>query len=369
MSVPPIRFALAALPSGRDLASRFSEALDQVQVKLVHLVANAPLLLVAILIVLASLWLGRVTSRRMRSLRRLSRDNPYMDGLLRTGVRVLIGLGGILVALQLLDATSLVGAVLGSAGVIGLVLGFAFKDIAENYIAGVLLSLRQPFAPGDTVRIDSHEGKVVALTSRATILMTVEGNHLQLPNSLVFKSVLLNYTRNPKRRFDFEVAVDNHSSWHVAMEQGLAAIASVEGVLADPAPSTVVRSIGNDGGNLLFTGWIDQRRNDVARTRSEAMRKVRSRLHAAGIESPGPVQRVLLVRGGQAGAEYANGGPARDTSVDRALDVQLDHARSLESNAGDMLDDSPLDDSPLNDSAPDDSRPGGGAGASGAQSS
>ena len=68
--------------------------------------------------------------------------------------------------------------------------------------------------------------------------------------------------------------------------------------------------------------------------------------------------------GGQAGAEYANGGPARDTSVDRALDVQLDHARSLESNAGDMLDDSPLD-----DSAPDDSRPGGGAGASGTQSS
>ena len=338
----PASTVAAALRSGRDIASRFGEALDLMQAKLVQLIAHAPLLLVAIVIVLVSLWLGRVVSQRMRGLRRLSRDNPYMDGLLRTAVRAAIGLAGVLVALQLLNATSLVGAVMGSAGVLGLALGFAFKDIAENYIAGVLLSLRQPFAPGDTVRIDSHEGKVVALTSRATILMTAEGNHLQLPNSLVFKSVLLNFSSNPKRRFDFEVAVDNHASWHVAMEQGLAAIAAVDGVLAEPAPSVLVREIGNDGGTLLFTGWIDQRRNDLARTRSEAMRKVRARLHAAGIAPPEPVQRVLLVRGGDGpDAIHANGGPARDTSVDRALDQQLDQARSLEEDGADLLDAAP----------------------------
>lgn len=327
------------LPHGRDLAARFAEALDQMQAKLVQLIANAPLLLVAILIVLAALWLGRVASQRMHGLRRISRDNPYMDGMLRTAVRALIGLGGLLVALDLLNATSLVGAVLGSAGLIGLVLGFGFKDIAENYIAGVLLSLRQPFAPGDTVRIDSHDGKVVALTSRATILMTAEGSHLQLPNNLVFKSVLLNFTRNPKRRFDFEVTVDNRASWHVAMEQGLAAIASVDGVLADPSPSALVRAMGNDGGTLLFTGWIDQRHNDLARTRSEAMRQVRSRLRENGIAAPEPVQRVQLVRAdGGFGAIDANGGPARDTSVDRALDQQLHHARSRESDGADLLD-------------------------------
>ena len=337
-AVAPAPAAEDALPSGSELAARFAEAIDQVQAKLVQLVANAPLLLLAILIVLFALWLGRVVSQRMRGLRRLSRDNPYMDGLIRTGVRVLIGLAGVLIALDLLNATSLVGAVLGSAGVIGLVLGFGFKDIAENYIAGILLSLRKPFSPGDTVRIDSHEGKVVALTSRATILMTADGNHLQLPNSLVFKSVLLNFTRNPKRRFDFEVAVDNGSSWHVAMEQGVAAIAAIEGVLEDPAPSTLVRSMGNDGGTLLFTGWIDQRRNDLARTRSEAMRKVRSRLHEAGILPPEPVQRVMLMRD-KVGADpqHANGGPARDTSVDRELDQQLDHARSLERDGADLL--------------------------------
>ena len=329
--------AAADLPGARDLASQFADAFEQVQAKLVQLAAHAPLLLVATVIVLASLWLGRVVSQRMRGLGRLNHDNPYMDGLLRTGVRAVIGLAGLLVALDLLNATSLVGAVLGSAGVIGLVLGFGFKDIAENYIAGVLLSLRQPFSPGDTVRVESHEGKVVALTSRATILMTADGNHLQLPNSLVFKSVLLNYTRNPKRRFEFEVAVDARSSWHVAMEQGLAAIASVDGVLRDPAPSTLVRAIGSDGGTLLFTGWIDQRRNDLARTRSEAMRQVRSRLHEAGIAPPEPLQRVLVLRADDAPAPFVNGGPPRDTSVDHELDQQLDQARHMEGDGADLL--------------------------------
>ena len=132
--------------TSQDLANRFAVALEQVQAKLVKLVASAPLLLVAIAIVIVSLWAGRVISQRFRVLSRVSRSNPYMDGLLRRSVHFLIVLAGVLLALDLLGATSLVGAVLGSAGVVGLVMGFAFKDIAENYIAGVLLSLRQPFS-------------------------------------------------------------------------------------------------------------------------------------------------------------------------------------------------------------------------------
>src|SRR5690606_6551142 len=97
----------------------------------------------------------------------------------------------VVLALDLVGWTAAAGAVLGSAGVVGLVLGFAFKDIAENYIAGVLLSLRRPFAPGDHVRIDAHEGKIVALTSRATMMMTLDGNELRLPNALVFKAVIM----------------------------------------------------------------------------------------------------------------------------------------------------------------------------------
>jgi len=325
----------SALPHAT-LSERFTAALDQMQEKLVHLIANAPLLLLALLIVLVSVWLGGVISRRMRIVRRISQSNPYMEGLLRNTVQILIGLAGVLVALDLLGATSLVGAVLGSAGVIGLVLGFAFKDIAENYVAGVLLSIRQPFAPGDSVSIDVHEGKVIALNSRTTVLMTAEGNQLQLPNALVFKSVILNHSHYPQRRFDFDVMAGHGASLHTALDAGIAAIAAIDAVLADPAPDGSVLRLDNDGAVLRFTGWIDQTRNDLSRTRSEAMRRVRRALRLAGIVPPEARTRVNLVRNDELESLPGENGRERDTSVDHTLDAQVDRAQRA-ANEGNLL--------------------------------
>ncbi len=325
-----------------DLGVRFSAALEEVKGKLVRLVANLPLLLVAILIVMLAAWLGGRLSRRLRFLKRLGGSNPYMDGLIRNVVQWLVTIGGILLALDLLGVTSLVGAVLGSAGVVGLVLGFAFKDIAENYIAGILLSLRRPFSPGDLVRIDSHEGRVVALNSRATQLMTLDGNHLLLPNSLVFKSVMLNFSRNPKRRFEFSTNIATGRSWGDAMDLGIEALRSMDGVLEDPAPAALIDTLANDNATLRFTGWINQHENDLAKTRSEAMRLVRHRLRAAGLTPPDGVQRIVLCRDEAEEVHSSDSGKRRDTSVDRTLDAQIRHAGDAEEGA-DLLKPAPPD--------------------------
>ena len=336
----PFLTAVLGQPAAIDFSARFAQALGLVEARLIRLAASAPLLLLAILIVVLSVWVGRLVSRRVRVVNRISRSNPYMEGLLRNVVKFLIVLAGVLVALNLLNATALVSAVLGSAGVVGLVLGFAFKDIAENYVAGVLLSLRKPFSPGDHVRIDAHEGKVVALSSRSTLLMTLDGNHLQLPNGLVFRSVLLNFSRNPKRRFEFDTNVDARASWHRAMDAGVAAMADVDGVLAQPAPSALIRSLANDSATLVFSGWVDQTRNDIGRTRSEAMRRVRMVLREAGIVPPEAISKVVLQRGAEDDAVQHEAGMPRDTSVDRALDAQVGQARRLE-QGGDLLEPSP----------------------------
>lgn len=321
-----------------DLDVRFRSAFNEVKAKLVRLIASLPLLIVAFAIVGLAIWLGRLVAARLRILKRLSGANPYMDGLLRGIVQGLITLGGVLLALDLLGATSLVGAVLGSAGVVGLVLGFAFKDIAENYIAGVLLSIRRPFNPGDLVRIDSHEGRVVALTSRVTQLMTLEGNHLQLPNALVFKSVMLNYSRNPRRRFDFSTNVAVGQSWHDAMEIGIRAIREIDGVLDNPAPSALIRELADGHATLQFFGWIDQTRNDLAKTRSEAMRNVRRTLREAGIVPPDGVQKISVLRHpARETIEAADSATSRDTSVDRTLDRQLVDAQGAD-DAVNLLD-------------------------------
>ena len=308
------------------LSDRFDAAVRQVTGKLVRLLAATPLLAVALAIVGLAWWVGRWLGRRAR-VNRLGEDNPYLDGLVRRLVQWIVLLIGVLIALDLLGATALVGAVLGSAGVLGLVLGFAFKDIAENYVAGVLLSLRRPFAPGEHLRIEGFEGKVAALTSRATIMVTMEGNHLSLPNALVFKSVVLNFTRNPNRRFDFVIPIDTGESVGDAGELGLARVAAVPGVLADPGPSWQVRGYEGVGIDLQFFGWVDQRSTDLGRARSEAIRQVKSALAEAGIEGPRSVQFVhQLPDTGTAPrvpSSVENDPADCDTSVNRDIDAQL----------------------------------------------
>ena len=314
------------------LGDRFDAAWKAVTDKLLRLLAAAPLLLVAIAIVLLAAWLGRVVSNRMQWLRRLRSPNPYMDGLVRGVVSSLILLAGILLALDLLGATSLVGAVLGSAGVVGLVLGFAFKDIAENYIAGILLSLRRPFAPGDHVQIENREGKVVALTSRSTLLMTLDGNQLSLPNAMVFKAVILNYSHNPKRRFDFSITIDAGESIRHAQGLAIAEIGQVEGVLDDPKPSWLLHEYTPGGIVLRFFGWIDQHASDLGKVRSEAIRMVKSAFARAGIEGPRSTSHVVLHREpAAADSDKAEPGPDRagaDTSVNRDIDQQLAAAQN-----------------------------------------
>ena len=317
------------------LTDRFAVAMQAVTEKLVRLVAATPLLIIAFGIVLLAAWVGSMLSRRMRWMARVHSNNPYMEGLLRRIVQWAITLVGILIALDLLGASSLVGAVLGSAGVIGLVLGFAFKDIAENYLAGILLSLRRPFSPGDHVVVDRvHEGRVVALTSRTTLLMTMDGNQVALPNALVFRSVVLNYTENPKRRFDFIVPLDPNASVGDAQRLGIEALRGIEGVLADPKPSTVISEYLHDQMKVQFMGWVDQHQNSVQRVRSEAMRKVKAALDKGGVRRAGttPPPTAMVAPAQQEHPMHI------DTSADKEIDKQLAEAQR-KSEDQNLLDD------------------------------
>lgn len=305
------------------LEPRMRAALDQVRGKLLRLLAAVPLLVVAVAIVWIAVLLGRVLAHRPMGWLRRHRDNPYLEGLVRRLVQALVVILGLVLALNLLGATTLVGAVLGSAGVVGLVVGFAFKDIAENYMAGILLSLRRPFAPDDHLVVDAYEGKVIALTSRATLLMTMDGNQLSLPNALVFKSVVLNYSANPRRRFDFVLPIDPAQSIRAAREMGLAALSRVDGVLAEPAPSCVVDGYATKGLDLRFFGWIDQRRNDLGKTRSEALRAVKTVFGSADVHGPETVRYQREDESGPIPMPPLPEEPCGDTSVNTDIDDQL----------------------------------------------
>ena len=319
-----------SLCSVRHFGDCFDSMLDNANDALVRLLERIPLLILAVLVLLIANWTSRFVGNRLH-LVKLRSQNPYMSGLLRMIVRTVIILIGVLIALDLIGLTSVVGAVLGSAGVVGLVLGFAFRDIAENYIAGILLSVRRPFEPGEHVVIDNREGKVISVNSRATVLMTLDGNHLQLPNSLVFKSVVLNYSKNPKRRFDFSMLIDGSQSIREAQTMAMSAIAKVEGVLDEPAPAWTVVEFGTAGIQLRFYGWVNQHESDLGKVRSEAVRQVKATFANAGIEAPRTTYHVVTSRERdvpepETTNETLHNGV--DTSVNREIDVQVAEARA-----------------------------------------
>ena len=171
------------------------------------LVQASPLIGVALVIAILIGLLGHLLASVDRFWRWIS-PNAFLAELLGTMIRFAFIILGIVAGLEVLGATALLGAVLGGAGVIGIAIGFAVRDTVDSYVSSLMLSLRQPFRANDHVVIEGKEGRVVRLTSRATILMSLEGNHLRIPYSAVFKAVILNYTRNSQRRFDFDLGVD-----------------------------------------------------------------------------------------------------------------------------------------------------------------
>lgn len=280
-----------------DIAERLAPAIDRVSDRLNDAVVAAPVLGIALLVFAGVSLLGWLLTTRLFFWDRIA-PNQFIADIYRVFARIVFVMIGVVLALDVLNATALLGAVLGAAGVAGLAVGFAVRDTVENFIASVLLSLRQPFRPNDFVEIDGVMGNVARLTSRATILISPEGNHVRIPNATVFKGRIVNYSRNPRRRFDFDLGVDAESDLGGALSTAVAAIEALDFVLPDPPVSAFVKDVGDSNVLLTFTGWIDQRQTDFLKARGEAVRIAKTALETAGFGLPEPIYR-LRIDGGQ----------------------------------------------------------------------
>ena len=326
-----VRYVSSRIQTSTSLDERLRPTWARLRDFFVDGLARLPLFLVAFLIVGVAWALGRWVSK-WRLPEWITSRNPLLQNLVSRVAQATVVIAGLALALDLVDAVAIAGALAGTAGLAGLAVGFAFKDIVENYLAGILLSLRHPFATNDHVILDGHEGKVVRLTWRDTILMTLEGNHLRVPNGRVFGSVILNFTRNPRRRFSFDFGVGPADDVLEAQRVGIDTLAGMRSVLHEPAPQALVRELGDSSVQVRFLGWVDQRQADLSRVRSEAIRLVKMALEEAGVSLPSPEYRVVL--DGEA-TPPGSATPARDrpveqdTSVDDALDQQIDEDRAV----------------------------------------
>lgn len=304
-----------------------------------RLLTAIPLLALSVLVILLAWWLGGWIGRR-RLFDTRDHPNPFLRELVATTVHWGVLLAGVLIALEIMNATALVGAVVGTAGLMGVALGFAFKGILENYLAGILMSLRQPFAPNDYVQINDHEGVVVSLNARSTTLMTLDGNHVRLPNAMVFASVIVNYTRNPRRRFEVAVGVGVDEDLIQAQRIGVAEMQRMASVLDDPPARAWILSLGDSNVVVGFYGWVDQRAHDFVQVRSEAIRRIKAALDAAGLDMPEPIYRVQLHQAPTVPATPSPPPPTDDEALDTrsTADIRQQIAADHGNQRGNLLD-------------------------------
>jgi small-conductance mechanosensitive channel len=306
-----------------DVVRRLNPAMDRFVDRFNQIVAFLPLAAVALAAFLLVLFLGVLIARMRQPWNRIA-PNAFIADILRVIIRLAFLIAGLVVALDILGATALLSTILGAAGIVGLAIGFAVKDTVENFIASIMLSIRQPFRPNDTVEIDGDTGNVIRLTSRATILLSFDGNHIRIPNSTVFKSRIVNFTRNDERRFLFDFGIAADADLAKARTIAEATLRNLPFVLEKPAVAVWIEDVGDSSVTIRMTAWIAQHETSFVTARGEAIRLVKLALEAEGIALPEPTYRLINQSPDSDQTTPARASTAKVQNVAATLEGQLE---------------------------------------------
>jgi small-conductance mechanosensitive channel len=187
--------------------------------------------------------------------------------------------------------TSLVSAL----GVGGIAIGFAFKDIFQNFLAGILLLLTEPFRIGDQIKYQDFEGTVEDIQTRATAIKTYDGRRVIIPNAELFTNAVTVNTAYGKRRLQYDVGIGYGDDIARARELILEAMREVKGVLNDPTPEALVMDLAESSVNIRARWWVDPpRQADVLDAQDKVLEAIKNKLSANGIDLPFPTRQILL---------------------------------------------------------------------------
>lgn len=213
------------------------------------------------------------------------------------GIGIFVFLIGIYIVLRLSGLTQLALTIIGGTGLAGLAFGIAFRDITENFLASVFLSIQRPFETGDLIEVEGITGYVQQLNVRTTIVMTLAGNLVQIPNATLYKSNLQNFTANDNRREDFVVGIGYDDAIHQAQRTAQQVLIDHPAVLDDPEPSVLVDSLGTATVNLRIYFWINGREHSWLKVRSSVIRLVKLAFQQQAISMPDEAREVVFPRG------------------------------------------------------------------------
>lgn len=275
----------------------FDPAFEQITAMVRSIVQALPLIVLA-LIVLPLAWIfASLIARLARHLMRNSTPSPFLRDILARAISLPVFFLGLYIVLKAAGLTRLAVSLVGGAGVLGIVIGFAFRDIAENFLASLLLSIRRPFRAGDYVNVAEYTGYVQSMNTRSTLLLSPEGNHVQVPNSTIFKNVITNFSTAPTRREGLTVGIGYDAQVAEAQEIIIGVLSNHAAVIADPSPLVLVDELGSSTVNLKIYYWFDGENFSQVKVKSAILRLIKKALVEANISMPDDAREIIFPDG------------------------------------------------------------------------
>lgn len=256
-----------------------------------------PLFAFGLLILALSFGAAVLASRATQAILRRRIEAKLLRNVIASGTGTLAFLLGVYIVLRVAGLTQLALTVVGGTGLLGLILGIAFRDITENFLASVFLSMQQPFATGDLVEVNGVTGFVQQLNVRTTVLMNLDGNIVQIPNATVFKSNIRNYTTNSNRREVFSIGIGYDDSINDAQEVARNVLTEHPAVLTDPEPAVLVSNLGKATVNLEIYFWLNGHEHSANKVRSSVIRLIKVAFQENGISMPDEAREVVFPQG------------------------------------------------------------------------
>jgi small conductance mechanosensitive channel len=253
-----------------------------------------PRFVLAVLLAWGFTFIGRLARRLVERGAAQRREHRTLQLALGRLVQAAVVVIGLLIAATAAFPTFTVANLVGTLGVGGVAVGFAFKDIFQNFLAGILLLLTKPFNVGDQIIFKDFEGTVEDIQTRATYLKTYDGRRVVIPNSDLYMNAVTVNTAFPIRRVEHDVSIAIEDDVEQAKRSMLRVMRGVDGVLRDPAADVLVVGIGDSMVSLRARWWAQSRVPDVLIAQDRVLAGIKSLLQADGIRVNGPADRSTV---------------------------------------------------------------------------
>ena len=259
------------------------------------LIVMLPNIVLAIVVFIAFFFAARwlkLLVKRLTRRHRQARNLGMVLGRLAQGSVILIGL---FVALSIVIPTFKAGDLVQLLGISGVAIGFAFRDILQNFLAGILILLTEPFKIDDQIVFKDFEGTVENIETRATTIKTYDGRRIVIPNSELFTNSVTVNTAYDSRRMEYDFGIGYGDDVEEAKRLMLEAIYSVDDVLRDPAPDVLLLELAESSVNIRARWWIKPpRRIDDLNSRDKVISAIKQKLSENGIDLPYPTRQILF---------------------------------------------------------------------------